>query len=124
MELLEPLLHRVCVEAKELPLHLRSEKLAHQFAINLAANPNNSVYETIFNPRFDDHFSRKPMVISIIWINYLADRLLGSTGQADAGKCHVDEDCEYASFPNYFGQVVISTKRCPSLVKLCFAVGY
>ena len=34
----------LCVEAIELPLHLRGEKLALQFATKIAANPNNPVY--------------------------------------------------------------------------------
>ena len=37
----------LCVEANELPLRLRREKLALQFAIKIAANPNNPVYDTI-----------------------------------------------------------------------------
>ena len=53
----------LCVEANELPLHLRREKLALQFATKIAANPNNPVYETIFNPRYVDLFARKPKVI-------------------------------------------------------------
>ena len=42
--------HSLCVEANELPLCLRTEKLALQFATKIAANPNNPVYETVFNP--------------------------------------------------------------------------
>ena len=38
----------LCVEANELPLCLRREKLAVQFATKIAANPNNPVYDTIF----------------------------------------------------------------------------
>ena len=49
--------------ANELPLHLRREKLALQFAIKIADNPNNPVYDSIFNPRYVDLFSRKPTVI-------------------------------------------------------------
>ena len=44
----------LCVEANELPLHLRREKLALQFATKIAANPNYPVYDTIFNPRYVD----------------------------------------------------------------------
>ena len=47
----------LCVEANELPLHLRREKLALQFATKVAANPNNPVYDTIFNPRYVDLFA-------------------------------------------------------------------
>ena len=63
MEPLEPLLHSLCVEANELPVHLRREKLAPQFATKIAANSNNPVYENIFNPRYVDVFGRKPRVI-------------------------------------------------------------
>ena len=55
--------HSLCVEANELPLCFRREKLALQFATKIAANPNNPVYETIFNPRYVDLFARKPRVI-------------------------------------------------------------
>ena len=51
------------VEANELPLHLRREKLALQFATKIAANPNNPVYDTMFNPWYVDLFARKPRVI-------------------------------------------------------------
>ena len=37
--------------------------LALQFAIKVAANANNPVYETIFNPQYVDHLSRKQRVI-------------------------------------------------------------
>ena len=63
LEPLEPLLHSLCVEANELPLLLRREKLALQFSTEIAAIPNNPVYETIFNPRYVDLFGRKPRVI-------------------------------------------------------------
>ena len=55
--------HILCVEANELPLNLRREKLALQFATKIAANPNNPVYETIFSPRYVDLFARRPRVI-------------------------------------------------------------
>ena len=47
----------------ELPLHLRREKLAIQFATKIAANTNNPVYEPIFNPHYVDLLSRKQRVI-------------------------------------------------------------
>ena len=53
----------LCVEVNELPLRLRREKLALQFATKIAANPNNPVYDTIFNPRYVELFGRKPRVI-------------------------------------------------------------
>ena len=52
--------HSLCVEANELPLSFRREKLALQFATKIAANTNNPVYETIFNPRYVVLFARKP----------------------------------------------------------------
>ena len=54
--------HSLCVEANELPLRLRREKLALQFTTKIAANPNNPVYDTIFNPRYVDLFG-PPRVI-------------------------------------------------------------
>ena len=53
----------LCVEANELPLCLRREKLALQFATKIAANPNNPVYDTIFNPRHVDLYGKKTRVI-------------------------------------------------------------
>ena len=53
----------LCVKANELPLHLRREKLPLQFATKIAANQNNPVYDTIFNPRYLDLFAGKPRVI-------------------------------------------------------------
>ena len=53
----------LCVEANELPLHLRREKLALQFSTKIATNPNNPVYDTVFNPWYVDLFARKPRVI-------------------------------------------------------------
>ena len=61
----------LCVEANELPLHPRREKLALQFATKTAANPNNPVYETIFNPRYVDLFRRKPRVIPTFGIRIM-----------------------------------------------------
>ena len=60
--------HRLCVEVNELPLCLKREKLAHQIATKIAANPNNRVYEIIFNPRYVDLFRRKPRVIQTFGI--------------------------------------------------------
>ena len=42
---------------------VEEKKLALQFATKIAANPNNTVYDTIFNPRYVDLFGRKPRVI-------------------------------------------------------------
>ena len=58
----------LCAEANELPLHLRREKFALHFATRIAANPNNPVYDTIFNPQYVDLFGRKPRVIPTIGI--------------------------------------------------------
>ena len=63
-----------CVEANELPFHLRRQKLVLQFTIKIAPNPNNAVYETIFNPQYVDHFSLKPFqllvfVLKALWRN-------------------------------------------------------
>ena len=59
----------LCVDVNELPLHIRREKLALQFATKIAANPNNPVYDTVFNPRYVDLFARKPRVIPTFGIH-------------------------------------------------------
>ena len=55
--------HSLCDEVNELPLHLRKEKLALQFTIRIAANPNYSVNKTIFNLQYVDYLNRKLRVI-------------------------------------------------------------
>ena len=63
----------LCVGANELPLHLRREKLALQFATKIAANPNNPVYDTIFNPRYVDQesFQLLVFVLRSHWKNWI-----------------------------------------------------
>ena len=75
MDVLSPA-QSLCVEVNELPLHLRREQLALQFATKIAANPNNPVYDTIFNPRFVDLFARKARVIPTFGIRIKAVMLV------------------------------------------------
>ena len=55
------------VEAEELSLYLRREKLALQYAIRIAANPSNPVHKVSFPPHISEQFvqlyERKPNVI-------------------------------------------------------------
>ena len=51
------------VEANELPLHLRREKLALQYAIKLRTTPSNPAYDVTFHPKNGDFYVRKPNAI-------------------------------------------------------------
>jgi len=51
------------VEADELPLDLRREKLSLQYVMKVAANPTNPTHQCIFEPDYVDKFERKPNVI-------------------------------------------------------------
>ena len=51
------------VEADEPSLALRREKLALQYAIRLAANPNNPASKTTYPPQFSDLYESKPHAI-------------------------------------------------------------
>lgn len=55
-----PSLH---VEANELPIQLRREKLSLQFAFKLKANPNNPAYNKTFEPKYSTFYESKPSVI-------------------------------------------------------------
>ena len=61
----------LAVESDQLPLHLRREKLALQYAIKVAANPTNPAYDCIFNPNYVRLFINKPNVIPPIGIRLL-----------------------------------------------------
>ena len=60
-----PSLH---VEANELPLKLRREKLALQYITKLRSNPNNPTYQCVFEPSFAFLFEARPSVIPSIGI--------------------------------------------------------
>ena len=51
------------VEADEPSLWLRREKLSHQYAIRLAANPSNPAFEVTFPPQFEEYYGRKPNAV-------------------------------------------------------------
>ncbi|MEE8152293.1 MAG: ribonuclease H family protein, partial [candidate division NC10 bacterium] len=53
----------LAVEADEMPLALRREKLALQYATKVASNPDNPAYECIFHPNYVDLFEKKPSAI-------------------------------------------------------------
>ena len=60
----------LAVEANELPLSLRREKLALQYISKIAAIPTNPVYECIFNPNFSQLFENKPNAIPTFGIRH------------------------------------------------------
>ena len=51
------------VEADELPMELRREKLALQYALKLSANPSNPAYNVTFKPKNTLLYERKPNAI-------------------------------------------------------------
>ncbi len=51
------------VEANEPPLELRREQLSLQYMSRMAANPENPVYDNIFNAKLADKFDEHPNVI-------------------------------------------------------------
>ena len=51
------------VEANELSLSRRREKLSLQYALKLSANPDNPTYNSTFEPKYEDLFDRKPNAI-------------------------------------------------------------
>jgi len=55
-----PSLH---VEADELPLHLRREKLSVQYALKLGANPENPAYDATFKAKNEQFYNSKPNAI-------------------------------------------------------------
>ena len=51
------------VEANEMPLSLRREKLALQYILKLKSNPANPTYDCVFKPKYSILFEIKPHVI-------------------------------------------------------------
>ena len=51
------------VEANELPLKLRRQKLSLQYIIKLKANPNNPAFSSVFQPNYTVLFNAKPNTI-------------------------------------------------------------
>ena len=56
------------VEAGELLLYSRREKLSLQYAIRLAANPSNPANEVTFPPNYVDLYEQKPKAIKSLGI--------------------------------------------------------
>ena len=54
------------VEANELPLQLRRQKLALQYMVKLKSNPNNPAYASVFQPNFKPLFEAKPHAIATL----------------------------------------------------------
>ena len=49
-------------ESNEPSLYIRREKMSLQYVINLAANPRNSAYDCVFNPKYE-FYNNKPTAI-------------------------------------------------------------
>ena len=50
-------------ESNEPSLYIRREKLSLQYVTKLAANPRNSVYDCVFNPKYERFYYTKPTAI-------------------------------------------------------------
>ena len=50
-------------ESNEPSLYIRTEKLSLQYVTKLAANPRNSAYDCVFNPKYERFYNNKPMAI-------------------------------------------------------------
>jgi Reverse transcriptase (RNA-dependent DNA polymerase) len=50
------------MEANELPLRLRSQKLALQYTVKLKSNPGNPAYSSVFQPNYTALFDAKPNI--------------------------------------------------------------
>ena len=51
------------IEANEMPLSLRRDKLALQYIIKLKSNPANPTYDSVFNPKYPLLFDSRPHII-------------------------------------------------------------
>ena len=50
-------------ESNEPSLYIRREKLSPQYVTKLAANPRNSAYDCVFNPKYERFYNNKPTAI-------------------------------------------------------------
>ena len=50
-------------ESNEPSLYIRREKLSLQYVTKLAANPRNSAYDCVFNPKYERFYNNKPTAI-------------------------------------------------------------
>ena len=50
-------------ESNEPSLYIRREKLSLQYVTKLAANPRNSAYDPVFNPKYERFYNNKPTAI-------------------------------------------------------------
>ena len=53
----------LCVEANEIPISLRRQKLAVQYVLKLKSNPSNPTYTSVFQCNYRSVFEAKPNVI-------------------------------------------------------------
>ena len=50
-------------ESNEPSIYIRREKLSLQYVTKLAANPRNSAYDCVFNPKYERFYNNKPTAI-------------------------------------------------------------
>jgi hypothetical protein len=87
-----PTLNPHNVEANELPLRLRSQKLALQYILKLKSNPGNPAYSSVLQPNYRAVFDAQPNIVptlglrlrqalseSGVNLNCIAQRLIHST---------------------------------------------
>jgi hypothetical protein len=80
------------VEVNELPLRLRSQKLALQYIVKLKSNPGNPAYSSVFQPHYTTMFDAKPNIVPTLGLrlrqvlsecgvnlNCIAEHLIPST---------------------------------------------
>ena len=53
-------------ESNEPSLYIRREKLSLQYVTKLAANPRNSAYDCVFNPKYERFYNNKPTAIKLL----------------------------------------------------------
>ena len=54
----------LCVEANEVPFELRRMQLSLQYALKLKGSPENPAYNTVFYPRYEALYEKKPSYIA------------------------------------------------------------
>ena len=78
-------------ESNEPSLYIRREKLSLQYVAKLAANPRNSAYDCVLNPKYERFYNNKPTAI----------KLLGLRIQPLLGEANINiKNVQHFSFPS------------------------
>ena len=56
-------------ESNEPSLYIRRVKLSLQYVSKLAANPRNSAYDCVFNPKYERFYNNKPKAIKLLGLS-------------------------------------------------------